>query len=46
MDNIAKEEAIETFLEICLLIKSEEPEAAKRILAQLQVRVESHQVPH
>ena len=45
MNNIiVDEEILEAFLEIRLLMKSEEPEAAKRVLAKLQVTIESHQV--
>lgn len=44
MNNIGEEEALEAFLEIQLFMRSKEPEAAQRILARLQVTVESHQV--
>ena len=43
-DNIADAEVLEAFLEIVLLMKSGEPEGARRVLAQLQVKIESHQV--
>lgn len=43
-DNIGEEEALEALLEIQLLRKSKEPGAAQRILARLQVTIESHQV--
>lgn len=41
MDDIAEEEILEAFLEVQLLKKSKQPEAARMVLAQLQVTIEN-----
>ncbi len=46
MDDIGEEETLDAFLEVHLLKKSNESGAALRVLAQLQMTIESNKVSY